>query len=469
MVEDVTTHEFKTVMSEFVKKMGFTIESSQILEDGSIDYIAITQNPMGAKVVSLIRASAYVRLVGEGDIKSLTEKMFEFKAVRAAYITTSGFSEEAVEYARDKPVSLINKYQLIDSIEKRGLLTDKSLMESLEGFGMGEKHYQGIEQSFIDSKIREEIKAYFVARASKTEKPLKPSLKYAPVEVYLVVRQKNMWTADSNLRSIETEDQVYVNLNNLDIYYILQKRKRSGTERMLMRSDIILKIFQLPPGPKESLMHLLEHGDLPLDTINSKELSILKNKNVIEVYEGRRRKGSGLTDYATQLLDGLIETINLIVTEVTSGISGMGEESSSSSSSEKPVVKSVAAQVNMPHIYHGIYDLGNYLDVTRGLKHEGEIDTMKYTSKQVGQILKSVFGGNVTAEGIIFMPYYRTQYLSTLDEHPTKSEVLFSPRFKKDEEISEKKKPQTKSDEPAKTRIHGLKPIPGGGRFKLIR
>jgi hypothetical protein len=157
--------EFQQVIGRFIEKMGFQIDSAKVQDDNSVDFSAQTTNPMGGRVLSIIRASSYSRLVSEGDIIDLNKVMNQSGAVRAAYITTSGFSEEAVEAAKDKPISLINKYQLMDSLEKRGLLTDKDLMESLDKFGMGEQHFQGFEQSFEFGKTDEQAKNYFLGKA----------------------------------------------------------------------------------------------------------------------------------------------------------------------------------------------------------------------------------------------------------------------------------------------------------------
>ena len=129
MADPESVKEFQSVISKFIDKMGFNIVASRVLDDGSIDFSAQTTNPMGGKVTSLIRASTYTRLVNQADIEDLARSISASGAVRGAYITTSGFSDDAVEATRDKPISLINKYQLIDSIEKRGLLKDKELME----------------------------------------------------------------------------------------------------------------------------------------------------------------------------------------------------------------------------------------------------------------------------------------------------------------------------------------------------
>ena len=48
--------EFKDVIRKFIEKMGFEVDSSSTLRDGSVEFSARTSNPMGGDVHSLIRA-----------------------------------------------------------------------------------------------------------------------------------------------------------------------------------------------------------------------------------------------------------------------------------------------------------------------------------------------------------------------------------------------------------------------------
>jgi hypothetical protein len=456
MVEIESNFEFQSVIEKFIEKMGFQIVGTRLLDDGSIDFTAQTTNPMGGKVSSIIRASTYSRLVTSNDIGDLNHSMSAAGAVRAAYITTSGFSEDAVEEAKDKPISLINKYQLMDSLEKRGLLEDKELMAKLDRFGMAEQHFQGYEQSFTLGKSDEEAKAYFESKAKKGEKPAATSVRYAPVSVLKTVSLKDIWTEEQTLRSVEKKDYMFVNLNNLDLYYLLQKRKKNATESILLRSDIIKKIYTLPEESKSHLLNLLDFGDLPIEDLAGKELSILKNKGVIDIYEGRKFK-SDLVGYAMMLQMGITETVNMVINEIVSGITTFGE-GSEKPKVEEPPKKKVKAVVAMPHLNGGIYDIWKYMEVTKGLRQDAEIDALNYTSSDISKILKSVMKAKVKSEGIIFMPYFRTKYADSQGK-VTKYEVLISPKFKGDE----KKEVDTHKGGPK------IKRKPIAGEYKLIK
>ncbi|MBD3387751.1 MAG: hypothetical protein GF416_01770 [Candidatus Altiarchaeales archaeon] len=461
-----TIGDFQEVIRKFIEKMGFEVESSEMLVDGSVDFKAKTNNPMGGRVLSIIRASAFTRMIGESDVESLEEAMRRAGAVRAAYITTSGFSESAVESAKGKPISLINKYQLMDSIEKRGLATDKDLMESLDRYGLAEKHFQGIEQSFTPSKKDEDVREFFESKRRKDEKLVKVRLRYAPVSVLRVVTMKDVWTSDQTLRSVEKKDYLFVNLNNLELYYLMQKRRKNKTEYTFMKSDIIRKIHDLPEYSKQHLLDLLDHGDLPIEDLEGKELSILKNKKVIEIYEGKRTGPSEFVDYLEMALNSILETINIIINEVLIGLASMGEGSESPGVKEEKPQKKVSAQINMPHFHGGIYDIWKHLRTEDGVRMDAEMDPLIYSSKTVALMLKSIFNATVKPQGLIFMPYHRAKYVEPKSKKVTKYEILMAPRFKEPskEEPGEPKKREVRVTPKIKAR---RKPI--AGEFKLIK
>ncbi|MFH1054945.1 MAG: restriction endonuclease [Candidatus Altiarchaeota archaeon] len=459
MVEIEGNYDFKRVIAKFVEKMGFEVDSVTMRDDGSVDFKAKTKNPMGGRVFSLIRASTFTRLVNGNDVKDLVDTMGGMEAVRAAYITLSGFSEDAIEAAKDKPVSLINKYQLMDSIEKRGLMSDKELMDALDRFGMGEQHFQGYEQSFQVGKSEADIKSFFQAKCKKDEKVARIVLRYSPLSVFKVLTRKDVWTGDQVLRRVERKDYLFVSLNSLDLYYITQRRKKNKTEYIFMRSDIIRRITNLPDKTRENLIQLLEHGDLPAENIDGKDLSILKNTKVIEVYEGKRNKGDGLIYYAEMFLAGTLETVNILVNELTSGLTSMGE-GGGVEKVEQPPKKNVTAEVSMPHIHGGIYDIWKYLYVEKGVKYGAEIDPLAYTSSEIAKLLKSIFNGKAESEGIIFMPYHRAKFID-LKGTVTRYEILAAPKFKEPEEPK-------KTDVKGVPKIHARGKIPTG-KFKIIR
>ena len=122
---EVDASNFERLMATYINKMGFDIESKKETSDGDIHYVTKTTNPMGGKIVSLIRAGPYEKNIDRPLIEELYHDMGEKGAIRAAFITTSDFTPDALEYARDKPISLINRYELIESLKRTGVKIDE--------------------------------------------------------------------------------------------------------------------------------------------------------------------------------------------------------------------------------------------------------------------------------------------------------------------------------------------------------
>jgi len=442
--------DFERTLSAFVGKMGFQVEAVERLHDGSLEFSAKTTNPMGGKIISLIRASPYIRPVSKDDVLDLNKSMLSRGAVRAAYITTSEFSPEAEEAARELPISLIGKYQILEGLENRGFGGDKELISALEKFGLAEKYFQGVEQSFVVGRENLEAKKYFEGRGKKknflgkvvgADVPIQIRLRYAPVAVYKFVTIKDVWTGTQELRKVEKRDHLFMNLNNLDLYYLLSKRKKNVTETTLNISDLIRKISTLPEDSRTYLMHLMQHGDLLVEDFESVHLTILKNKKVIETYEGDKEKPlKDLTDMAEQFLEGILETMIYIVDELLTGITSMGDEGAKKEE-EKPK-KKVGAAVNMPDALGGVYDLWNLMEAERGRKLDSDLDPVVYSSSNQIPLLSAILKASVSCEGVMFLPYYRAKYINPKTKKVTKYEILYVPRFKESErreEAAEKK------------------------------
>ncbi|MCX6694803.1 MAG: restriction endonuclease [Candidatus Altiarchaeota archaeon] len=434
----VSGEEFEKIISTFVTRMGFTVESSERLMDGSVEFVAKTTNPMGGKVTSLIRASPYSRPVVKEDVQSLYESMLKHNAVRAAYITTSEFSPDAEEASRELPLSLINKFHITDSLGSRGYGMDKEFTSSLEKFGLAEKYFQGVEQAFVPSRSPEDAKKYFESKGKKknflgnvvsADIPIHIRLRYAPVGVFKFVSVKDVWTGSQELRKVERRDHLFLNLSSLDLYYIMQMRKKNITETTLNVSDVIKKINSLPEDSKTFLMYLMQHGDLLTEDLESVDLTILKNKKVIQTYEGDKPKvAKDWTDMAEQMLEGLLDTVYVVIDELVSGLSSMGE--GAKKDEDKPK-KKVEAYVVMPDTYEGIYDLWGFMEAERGRKIDSDVDSIAYSSGSQVPLLSAILKASVSCEGIIFLPYYRAKYMNPASKKITKYEILFAPKFKK--------------------------------------
>jgi hypothetical protein len=475
-VTEISSRDFQDTIKIFIERMGFTTIRVDELADGSRDFLSQTTNPVGGQVLSLIRASPYNRFVGEADVESLYEKALKEKAVRAAYITTSDFDRSAVEYSRERPLSLINKYQIIESMEKRGLTGDRELVELLGKYGLAEKHFLGKEHSFETRASREEVESYFKAKAAKTllgkpkETVSRIGQRYAPVGVFKASKFKDVWTGEQYLRKTESRDYIFVNLHNLDLYYLSEKRQGNKVERQLMRDGVLRDITELPVASRAHLMDMLKHGDLPIEALDDKDLAILKNKKLISVYEGRKDTTDSMEQFK-RFLEGVNEVVIIIIDDILDALSS-GISETEKTRPTKDAKKKVTAQLNLPHQKGGKYDLVHYLKIREGANHDLEADSIDYPSKELTELLSTVFKADIESQGLLFIPYFRARYTKAGSDKLSKYELYVAPSFN-----GSFKPPQDKPDKYSgrgrkdkkqrKTRADSSNKVPHAPRIKL--
>lgn len=103
---------------EFVSEGG-EVRVTQASRDGGVDAIAFDPDPIrGGKYV--IQAKRYTRTVGVNAVRDLYGTVVHEGADRGILVTTSDYGGDSVEFAKDKPLTLINGAQLLSLLEKHG-------------------------------------------------------------------------------------------------------------------------------------------------------------------------------------------------------------------------------------------------------------------------------------------------------------------------------------------------------------
>ncbi|MDT0677321.1 restriction endonuclease [Autumnicola musiva] len=98
---------------------GGEVKVTQSSRDGGVDAIAFNPDPiMGGKIV--IQAKRYTNTVGVSAIRDLWGTTMNEGASKGIIVTTSNYGPEAYNFAKDKPLSLINGSNLLYLMEKHG-------------------------------------------------------------------------------------------------------------------------------------------------------------------------------------------------------------------------------------------------------------------------------------------------------------------------------------------------------------
>lgn len=117
---DLTYGEFENLTSNLFGKMGLESKLTRASRDGGVDAVAFDTRPiLGGKVV--IQAKRYKNTVGVSAVRDLYGTMMNEGASKGIIVTTSGYGPDAYEFARDKPIELIDGGGLLYLLDQVGI------------------------------------------------------------------------------------------------------------------------------------------------------------------------------------------------------------------------------------------------------------------------------------------------------------------------------------------------------------
>ena len=110
-IDTLSGVEFERVCKRLLENMGFTVETTKASGDGGIDLIGYNTQPLlSGKYI--IQCKRYAGSVGEPIIRDLYGVVTSERANKGILITTGHFTRSAINFAKDKPLELIDGLQL---------------------------------------------------------------------------------------------------------------------------------------------------------------------------------------------------------------------------------------------------------------------------------------------------------------------------------------------------------------------
>ena len=115
--------DFENLIRELFEKEfaqgGGEVRVTQASRDGGVDAIAFDPDPIrGGKLV--IQAKRYTNTVGLSAVRDLYGTVVNEGAIKGILVTTSVYGPDAYEFAKDKPLSLVNGSNLLHLLQKHG-------------------------------------------------------------------------------------------------------------------------------------------------------------------------------------------------------------------------------------------------------------------------------------------------------------------------------------------------------------
>ncbi len=115
--------DFENLIREVFEKeflsSGGEVKITQASKDGGVDAVAFDPDPIrGGKIV--IQAKRYTNVVGVSAVRDLFGTTVNEGATKGILVTTANYGPDAYEFAKGKPLTLLNGSNLLYLLEKHG-------------------------------------------------------------------------------------------------------------------------------------------------------------------------------------------------------------------------------------------------------------------------------------------------------------------------------------------------------------
>lgn len=117
---DLNPFEFENLVANLFSQLGLETKLTRSSRDGGVDAVAYDARPvLGGKVV--IQAKRYKNTVGVSAVRDLYGTMLNEGANKGILVATSGYGPDAFEFAKDKPIELMDGGQLLFLLDQVGV------------------------------------------------------------------------------------------------------------------------------------------------------------------------------------------------------------------------------------------------------------------------------------------------------------------------------------------------------------
>lgn len=127
--------DFENLIREIFEKEfssnGGEVKITRASRDGGVDAVAFDPDPIrGGKIV--IQAKRYTNVVGVSAVRDLYGTVMNEGATKGILVTTSNYGNDAYNFAKDKPLTLLNGAELLYLLQKHGYKARIDLKEAKE-------------------------------------------------------------------------------------------------------------------------------------------------------------------------------------------------------------------------------------------------------------------------------------------------------------------------------------------------
>ena len=121
-IDTLSGVDFENVVAALLQRMGFHTEMTAVTGDGGIDIVATLDRPLiGGRYLIQCKRLAPGNLVGAATVRDFYGALTaDRQALKGLLITTTAFTSQVLEFARQLPIELISGRQLRQLLAKHG-------------------------------------------------------------------------------------------------------------------------------------------------------------------------------------------------------------------------------------------------------------------------------------------------------------------------------------------------------------
>lgn len=124
-------HLIREIFEKEFTSNGGNVKVTQSSRDGGVDAIAFDPDPIrGGKIV--IQAKRYTNVVGVSAVRDLYGTVLNEGATKGILVTTSDYGSDSYNFAKDKPITLLNGSNLLHLLEKHNYKARINIKEARE-------------------------------------------------------------------------------------------------------------------------------------------------------------------------------------------------------------------------------------------------------------------------------------------------------------------------------------------------
>ena len=139
-------HLIRELFEKEFRSNGGEVKVTQASRDGGVDAIAFDPDPIrGGKIV--IQAKRYTNTVGVSAVRDLYGTVHNEGATKGILVSTADYGPDAYEFAKGKPLTLLNGSNLLHLLEKHGTHAKIDLREAKKILAEQDKWHNGGERN----------------------------------------------------------------------------------------------------------------------------------------------------------------------------------------------------------------------------------------------------------------------------------------------------------------------------------